>query len=86
MAVQRRTAGCAGRRSSASSARGSAPTWTLLTAAILANAEDRDFFLRKAIGWALRDYARTDPDWVRGFVAAHRLSPLSVREASKHLS
>lgn len=47
----------------------------------------REFFLRKAIGWALRDYATTDPDWVRAFVAQHResLSGLSVREATKHL-
>jgi 3-methyladenine DNA glycosylase AlkD len=46
-----------------------------------------DFFVRKAIGWALRHYARTDPEAVRGFLAAHRdrLSPLSVREAMKHL-
>jgi 3-methyladenine DNA glycosylase AlkD len=46
-----------------------------------------DFFVRKAIGWALRHYARTDPDAVREFVAANtsRLSPLSVREATKHL-
>jgi 3-methyladenine DNA glycosylase AlkD len=57
----------------------------LLTSAIEANADDPDFFLRKAIGWALRDYARTDPEWVRAFVAQHRLSPLSVREATKHL-
>lgn len=48
----------------------------------------RDFFVRKAIGWALREYARTDPAAVRGFVAAHRarLSTLSVREALKHLT
>ena len=46
---------------------------------------EQDFFLRKAIGWALRDYARTDPQWVRAFVAEHELSPLSVREAIKHL-
>jgi len=47
----------------------------------------RDFFVRKAIGWALRQYARTDPEAVRGYVDAHRelLSPLSVREATKHL-
>jgi 3-methyladenine DNA glycosylase AlkD len=47
----------------------------------------RDFFVRKAIGWALRHYARTDPDAVRAFVAANtgQLSPLSVREATKHL-
>ena len=59
----------------------------LLSDAVLANAADRDFFLRKAIGWALRDYARTDPAWVRNFVAAHEdaLSPLSKREALKHL-
>ena len=46
-----------------------------------------DFFVRKAIGWALRQYARTDPAAVRNFVAGHRdrLSPLSVREAMKHL-
>jgi 3-methyladenine DNA glycosylase AlkD len=57
----------------------------LLTGAIEANAADADFLLRKAIGWALRSYAYTDPAWVRGFVASHELSPLSVREATKHL-
>ncbi|WNV89438.1 DNA alkylation repair protein [Umezawaea sp. Da 62-37] len=47
---------------------------------------DQDFFLRKGIGWALRDYAKTDPDRVRRFVADHPdLSPLSRREALKHL-
>ncbi|GAA4928819.1 DNA alkylation repair protein [Streptomyces coeruleoprunus] len=53
----------------------------------LNRADDADFFVRKAIGWSLRAYARTDPDAVRGFVDAHRdrLSPLSVREALKHL-
>ena len=45
------------------------------------------FWIRKAIGWALRHYARTDPDFVRAFVAARpdRLSGLSRREALKHL-
>jgi 3-methyladenine DNA glycosylase AlkD len=57
----------------------------LLADAIEVNAGEPDFFLRKAIGWALREYARTDPDWVRNFVAAHELSPLSRREALKHL-
>jgi 3-methyladenine DNA glycosylase AlkD len=57
----------------------------LLTEAITANAADPDFFIRKAIGWALRSYAYTDPEWVRAFVATHELSPLSVREATKHL-
>jgi 3-methyladenine DNA glycosylase AlkD len=46
-----------------------------------------DFFIRKAVGWALRQHARTDPDWVRSFVVEHqdRLSGLSRREALKHL-
>jgi 3-methyladenine DNA glycosylase AlkD len=46
-----------------------------------------DFFVRKAIGWALRQYGRTEPDAVRRFVHAHaeRLAPLSVREALKNL-
>jgi 3-methyladenine DNA glycosylase AlkD len=47
----------------------------------------KDFFIRKAIGWALREYAYTAPDAVRGFLDTHarELSPLSVREAGKHL-
>jgi 3-methyladenine DNA glycosylase AlkD len=57
----------------------------LLTDVIVVNLEDRDFFIRKAIGWALREVARHDPDWVRAFVAGHDLSPLSRREALKHL-
>lgn len=53
----------------------------------LTRADDPDFFIRKAIGWCLREYAKTDPDAVRDFVdgARDRLSPLSVREAMKHL-
>lgn len=58
----------------------------LLTTAIESAMGDSDFFLRKAIGWALRDYARTDPAWVRSFAETHELSPLSRREALKHLS
>jgi 3-methyladenine DNA glycosylase AlkD len=60
---------------------------TLLTRAIDANAGDTDFFIRKAIGWALRQYARNDPTWVRAFVDARedQLSGLSKREARKHL-
>lgn len=48
-------------------------------------APEREFFIRKAIGWALRDYARWDREFVAGFLAEHRdrLSPLSWREASK---
>lgn len=52
-----------------------------------AQAGHPDFFVRKAIGWALRQFARTDPGAVRAFLDEHAdaLSPLSVREASKHL-
>jgi len=59
----------------------------LLHAAIDANLAEKDFFVRKAIGWALRQQARIDPDEVRRFVAARadRMSPLSRREALKHL-
>jgi 3-methyladenine DNA glycosylase AlkD len=59
----------------------------LLAEVVDANLADREFFVRKAIGWALREYARTDPEWVRAFVAARHdtLSPLSRREALKHL-
>lgn len=58
----------------------------LLTDCIEPNIDDREFFLRKAIGWALREHAKTDPEWVRVFVDAHpALSPLSRREALKHL-
>jgi 3-methyladenine DNA glycosylase AlkD len=50
-------------------------------------AAESDFFIRKAIGWALRDYAWHAPDAVSTFLSASRdiMSPLTVREASKHL-
>ncbi|MFC5802840.1 DNA alkylation repair protein [Streptomyces formicae] len=53
----------------------------------LRQAAHPDFFIRKAIGWSLREYAKTDPDAVRDFVAGarDRLAPLSVREALKNL-
>jgi len=59
----------------------------LLYACLEPNLADRDFFIRKAIGWALRDYSRTDQDEVARYVAEHhdRLSGLSRREALKHV-
>lgn len=59
----------------------------LLHACIEPSLDSREFFLRKAIGWALRQYARTDPAWVRRYVSAHgdRLSNLSKREALKRI-
>lgn len=57
----------------------------LLAELIEPNLDDPEFFIRKAIGWALRDYAKTNPTWVRAFADSHQLSPLSRREALKHL-
>jgi 3-methyladenine DNA glycosylase AlkD len=59
----------------------------LLYECIERNLADRDFFIRKAIGWALRQYAWTDPAEVRCYVRAHQdqLSGLSRREALKNI-
>ena len=59
----------------------------LLYANIEANLADRDFFIRKAIGWALRQYAWTNPREVARYVRANesRLSALSKREALKNI-
>jgi 3-methyladenine DNA glycosylase AlkD len=57
----------------------------LLERNILRLKESDEFFVQKAIGWSLRDYARTDPEFVRRFVLTHQLKPLSKREALKHL-
>jgi 3-methyladenine DNA glycosylase AlkD len=64
----------------------------LLARVLVANLDDtaygKEFFVRKALGWALREHARTDAAWVERFVAtyADRLSGLSRREALKHLT
>lgn len=57
----------------------------LLADCITPNTGDRTFWITKAIGWALRDYAYSDPGWVRAYLADHELAPLSVREATKHI-
>ncbi|WP_410616775.1 DNA alkylation repair protein [Amycolatopsis sp. lyj-109] len=58
----------------------------LLARAIEPSIAEPEFFLRKGIGWALRDYAKTAPDWVRCFVHDHPgLAGLSRREALKHI-
>ncbi len=58
-----------------------------LMAAILPHMHNKEFFLRKAIGWSLRQYARHNPQWVIDFVQQHQelLSGLSKREALKRL-
>ncbi|MBC1416083.1 DNA alkylation repair protein [Listeria innocua] len=45
----------------------------------------KEFFIQKAIGWALRQYAKIDSEAVRVFVNSHTLAPLSRREALKHI-
>lgn len=57
----------------------------LLSAIIANNLGTREFFINKAIGWILREYSKTDRDWVKTFINSNTLHPLSVREASKYL-
>jgi 3-methyladenine DNA glycosylase AlkD len=52
---------------------------------IRATMHEKEFFIRKGIGWALREYAKAAPEPVQLFVEAEPLSPLSKREATKHL-
>ena len=58
----------------------------LLTACIEPNRGDREFFIRKAIGWALRAYAWVEPEVVIAYCDTHELSPLSRREALKNVT
>lgn len=59
----------------------------LLAKIIKNNLNSDEFFINKAIGWALRDYSKTDPEWVRKFIKNHEdgLADLSIREGSKYL-
>ncbi|MBS1745371.1 MAG: DNA alkylation repair protein [Bacteroidetes bacterium] len=57
----------------------------ILSGYILNLAASEAFFIRKAIGWSLREYAKTNPEWVRSFVDKHKLSSLSRREAIKNI-
>src|SRR5512139_1247477 len=57
----------------------------LLCEIICENLDSKEFFINKAIGWSLRQYARVDPEAVRHFVESTPLHPLSKREAMKHL-
>ena len=57
----------------------------LLFSLIRENAQDKEFFIRKAIGWSLRQYAKFKPERVLWFADNHELSGLSRREALKHI-
>ncbi|MFV5693120.1 DNA alkylation repair protein [Flavobacterium sp. LT1R49] len=51
----------------------------------LRQAHSKEFFIQKAIGWALREYAKTNPEAVKNFVLNHNLKPLSTKEALKNI-
>lgn len=57
----------------------------LLTNAILPHLDSKEFFIQKAIGWALRSYSKYNPEWVISFVENNPLAALSKREALKRL-
>ena len=59
----------------------------LLEKIIVNNLGSDEFFINKAIGWSLRDYSKTDPEWVRVFLDKYgdRMDKLSVREAGKYI-
>ncbi|MBN6884949.1 3-methyladenine DNA glycosylase AlkD [Cytobacillus horneckiae] len=52
---------------------------------IVHNQDEKEFFIQKGIGWALREYSKTNPDSVRDFIQRSNLSRLSVREGSKYI-
>lgn len=59
----------------------------LLEKILVNNLNQTEFFINKAIGWSLREYSKTNPEWVRSFIDRHRdgLSNLSIKEGSKYL-
>ena len=59
----------------------------LMERIIVNNLGQSEFFINKAIGWSLREYSKTDPDWVRIFIEKNKdkMVPLSIREGSKYL-
>ncbi|MGI6573568.1 MAG: DNA alkylation repair protein [Fermentimonas sp.] len=59
----------------------------LLEQVVVNNLGSSEFFINKAIGWILRDYSKTNPDWVNSFLDRYKgkLSSLSIREAKKYL-
>jgi 3-methyladenine DNA glycosylase AlkD len=58
----------------------------LLASFIQPLAKSKEFFIAKAIGWALREYSKTDPGWVLDFVTNNTLQPLSKREAIRRIN
>ena len=54
---------------------------------LINNLNQKEFFINKAIGWALRDYSKTNPEWVRTFIENNKekMSKLSIKEGSKYI-
>jgi 3-methyladenine DNA glycosylase AlkD len=61
--------------------------WEMLSDFCLRRAHEKEFFIRKAVGWSLREYSKVEPARVADFAEAHRdiLSGLSYREATRRL-
>lgn len=59
----------------------------LLEKTIVNNFNSDEFFINKAIGWALRDYSKTNPKWVKDFIEKYKdkMNKLSIKEASKYI-
>ena len=59
----------------------------LLEKILVNNFGSSEFFINKAIGWSLRDYSKSNPEWVRGFIEKYRdkMNSLSIKEASKYI-
>lgn len=60
----------------------------LLNAILENNLGSSEFFINKAIGWALRDYSKTNPNWIENFIRKHHteMATLSIKEGRKYLS
>ena len=58
---------------------------SILEYAICENSNDNEFFIKKAIGWSLREYSKVNKEWVKEFIKNNKLSSLSIREASKYI-
>ena len=59
----------------------------ILDKILVNNLGDSEFFINKAVGWALRDYSKYNPEWVREFIKKNKenMANLSIREASKYI-
>ena len=59
----------------------------ILDKILVNNLGDNEFFINKAVGWALRDYSKFNPKWVREFIKKNKdnMANLSIREASKYI-